>query len=202
MSRVVGYVRVSTTDRQETRLQVDALNAAGATEIVEDRASGAKTDRAGLMAAIEGLQPDDTLAVWRLDRLGRSLKHLITTIEEIEAKGSHFRSITEAIDTGTPGGRMLFHMIGAMAEFERSITRDRVKAGMLAAKRAGRHLGRAPSLTAADADTIRQLLESGKSWNELARTFRTSKTTISRALKRHPPEWDAGVVGEGGREEK
>lgn len=199
MSRMIGYARVSTIDKQTTLLQLDALKAAGVAKIFEDKASGSKTDRPGLRQALDELQAGDTLVVWRLDRLGRSLSHLIETSEEIAGKGAFFRSINDGIDTSTTTGRMIYNVLGALAQFEREIIRERVVAGLASAKRSGRRLGRPAKLTAADADTIRKLLADGETWNAVARTFRTSKTTIVRTLAKFPPS-EGGI--EKGRTEE
>jgi DNA invertase Pin-like site-specific DNA recombinase len=123
----IGYARVSTLD-QDPALQVDALAAMECSKVFEDRASGAKTDRAGLLAALAYVREDDVLVVWKLDRLGRSLPHLIETVTALEKRGVGFRSITEAIDTTTPGGRLVFHLFGALGQFERDLIQERTRA--------------------------------------------------------------------------
>ena len=123
---LIGYARVSTVE-QDTALQTDALNKAGCERVFEDTGSGAKADRPGLVAALAYLRNGNVLAVWRLDRLGRSLPHLIETIGALEARGIGFRSLTEAIDTTTPGGRLIFHVFGALGQFERDLIRERTK---------------------------------------------------------------------------
>jgi DNA invertase Pin-like site-specific DNA recombinase len=132
----IGYARVSTTE-QNLDLQRDALKRAGCEKIIEDTASGGKRERPGLERVQETLRHGDMLAVWRLDRLGRSLKHLIELMSELEGQGVGFHSVTESIDTTTPGGKLVFHIFGALAEFERNLIRERTHAG-LAAARAGR----------------------------------------------------------------
>jgi DNA invertase Pin-like site-specific DNA recombinase len=134
---LIGYARVSTAE-QDTALQTDALRKAGCERVFEDTASGAKADRPGLADALAYLRDGDVLAVWRLDRLGRSLPHLIETIGALEARGVGFRSLTEAIDTTTPGGRLIFHVFGALGQFERDLIRERTKAGLTAAAARGR----------------------------------------------------------------
>lgn len=181
--RIVGYARVSTGD-QNLGMQTEALAAIGADPIHEDRASGAKADRPGLATALADLGPGDTLAVWRLDRLGRSLRQLIDTAETIRARGAHLRSLTESIDTGTAGGRVLFHVVGALAEFEREAIRERVTAGMATAKRQGRHVGRPSKFGQVQADAARRLLDAGSSWAETARALSVSESTLSRGLRR------------------
>lgn len=182
--RIVGYARVSTGD-QNLSLQTEALAGIGADPIHEDRASGAKADRPGLAAAVADLRPGDTLAVWKLDRLGRSLRQLIDTADAIQAKGAHLRSITQAIDTGTAGGRVLFHVLAALAEFERESIRERVTAGMATAKRQGRHVGRPGKFGQVQADAARRLLAAGSSWAETARALAVSESTLSRGLRRY-----------------
>ena len=134
---LIGYARVSTLD-QNLDLQSDALNGTGCDEIFSDVASGAKDKRPGLDQALARLQSGDTLIVWRLDRLGRSLAHLVATVNELAARGVEFRSTQEKIDTASPGGKFLFHVFAAMAEFERDIIRERTVAGLTAARARGR----------------------------------------------------------------
>jgi DNA invertase Pin-like site-specific DNA recombinase len=141
----IGYARVSTTE-QNLDLQRDALKRAGCDKIIEDTASGGKVHRSGLERVREMLRPGDVLAVWRLDRLGRSLKHLIETMAELEGQGIGFQSVTESIDTTTPGGKLVFHIFGALAEFERNLIRDRTYAGLAAARARGRTGGRRKKL--------------------------------------------------------
>jgi DNA invertase Pin-like site-specific DNA recombinase len=135
---LIGYMRVSTDgDRQVMDLQHDGLLAAGVDErhLFEDRASGSRDDRAGLVKALAFLKPGDCLVVWKLDRLGRSLSHLLATVNELKERGVAFRSLTEQMDTTTPQGELLFHVFGALAQFERSLTQERVRAGLAAARR-------------------------------------------------------------------
>src|SRR4051794_26654623 len=129
MSSAVGYARVSTDD-QDLSLQLDALKAAGCQKIFRDTASGAKAERTGLRQALEYVRPGDTLVVWRLDRLGRTLTQLIALITELDERGVGFRSLTEQIDTTTSGGKLIFHIFGALAEFERNLIRERTMAGL------------------------------------------------------------------------
>jgi DNA invertase Pin-like site-specific DNA recombinase len=144
---LIGYARVSTTE-QNLDLQRDALKQAGCVKIIEDTASGGKVQRSGLDRALELLRQGDTLVVWRLDRLGRSLRHLIELITELEQAGIGFRSVTEAIDTTSPGGTLVFHIFGALAEFERNLIRERTRAGLEAARARGRCGGRRHKLDA------------------------------------------------------
>jgi DNA invertase Pin-like site-specific DNA recombinase len=153
----VGYARVSTQD-QKPELQLDALKAAVCEKIFEEKASGAKRDRPELIAALDYLRKGDTLVVWKLDRLARSLKQLIETVELLEQRGIGFRSLTESIDTTTSGGRLIFHIFAALAEFERNIIRDRTTAGLDAARARGRVGGRPKALSEADLAAARALL--------------------------------------------
>ena len=143
----VGYARVSTLD-QDPALQLDALAAAGCTKVFEERASGARADRPGLRQALDYVREGDVLVVWKLDRLGRSLVHLIETVTTLEQRGVGFRSITEAIDSTTPGGRLVFHLFGALGQFERDLIRERTRAGLAAAAARGRKGGRKPVIDA------------------------------------------------------
>ena len=142
---LVGYARVSTLD-QNPQLQIDALKQAGCERLYVEKASGAHHDRPELKAALAYMRPGDTLVVWRLDRLGRSLKHLIEMMAELEGQGIGFQSVTEAIDTTTPGGKLVFHIFGALAEFERNLIRERTHAGLEAARARGRRGGRRKKL--------------------------------------------------------
>jgi DNA invertase Pin-like site-specific DNA recombinase len=145
---LIGYARVSTSD-QTLDLQRDALQKAGCTKIFTDTASGAKSERMGLDEAMSYVRPGDTLVVWRLDRLGRSLKHLIETITALDSRKIGFKSITEAIDTTSSGGKLIFHIFGALAEFERDIIKERTQAGLTAARARGRKGGRPKNSTRA-----------------------------------------------------
>jgi Site-specific recombinases, DNA invertase Pin homologs len=140
---LIGYTRVSTSD-QTTDLQKDALSKEGCDKIFSDVASGAKTNRPGLDEAIKYCRKDDTLVVWKLDRMGRSMSHLIETIKMLEKDGIGFKSITENIDTTSAGGRLIFHLFGALAEFERDLIRERVQAGLKSARARGKKGGRPP----------------------------------------------------------
>ena len=154
---LIGYARVSTVD-QNLALQRDALTEAGCQKIFTEQMSGAVTDRPALHDALEFARSGDTLIVWKLDRLARSMKQLIETVETLRLRGVGFRSLTEALDTTTAQGRLVFHMFGALAEFERSLIRERTQAGLAAARRAGRTGGRPPKLTEDDLDVARALL--------------------------------------------
>jgi DNA invertase Pin-like site-specific DNA recombinase len=144
VAMMIGYARVSTAE-QNLALQLDALRAVGCSRIFQDRSSGSIRERPQLTRALNHLRPGDTLVTWRLDRLGRSLHHLITLMKELNDVGVAFRSLSESIDTATASGRLLFHVMGALAEFERSLISERTKAGMASAKLRGKRLGRPPS---------------------------------------------------------
>src|SRR5271170_4514134 len=154
---LLGYARVSTVD-QNLALQRDALAEAGCGKIFTEQLSGAVTDRPALREALEFARSGDTLIVWKLDRLARSMKQLIETVEALRLKGIGFRSLTEALDTTTAQGRLVFHMFGALAEFERSLIRERTQAGLAAARRAGRTGGRPPKLTDDDIEAAKAML--------------------------------------------
>lgn len=154
---LIGYARVSTQD-QKTELQMDALRAVGCDRIFVEKASGAQRDRPELNAALEYVRSGDTIIVWKLDRLARSLKQLIETVDDLQHREIGFRSLTESIDTMTPGGRLIFHVFAALAEFERSIIRERTMAGLSAARVRGRRGGRPRSLADQDLQIARTLL--------------------------------------------
>ena len=154
---LIGYARVSTQD-QKPELQLDALKAAGCEKVFVERASGAQRDRPELKAALDYMRSGDTLVVWKLDRLARSVKQLIETVEGLEDQQIGFRSLTEAIDTTTAGGRLVFHIFGALAEFERAVIRERTRAGLEAARARGRKGGRPPKISAQDLKAARALL--------------------------------------------
>jgi DNA invertase Pin-like site-specific DNA recombinase len=161
---LVGYMRVSTEgDRQVLDLQRDALLSAGVDErhLFEDRVSGSRGDRAGLAKALAFIRPGDCLVVWKLDRLGRSLPHLLTTVTDLKKRGVAFRSLTEQMDTTTPQGEFLFHIFGALAQFERSLIQERVQAGLAAARRRGRRGGRPPAIDAEKLAAVIAALDSG-----------------------------------------
>ena len=180
---LIGYARVSTGE-QEPALQHDALGSAGCGRVFEDRGvSGAKADRPGLNAALAFLREGDVLVVWKLDRLGRSMSHLIATVEALERRGIGFRSLTEAIDTTTPGGRLVFHIFGALGQFERDLIRERVTAGLRAAKRRGQQLGRPPALDARGVARARRLRRSGQSVRAIAGKLGVGSSTVQRVTR-------------------
>ncbi|MGO6944712.1 recombinase family protein [Rhizobium johnstonii] len=179
----IGYARVSTGE-QETALQRDALNAAGCAKIFEDHASGVKVDRPGLAEAVAYARDGDTLTVWKLDRLGRSMKHLIEIVTELEGKGVGFRSLTENIDTTTPGGRLVFHLFGALAQFERDLIRERTRAGLKAADDRGRRGGRQPVVSVEKLAKARHFIANGLNVREAAIRLKIGKTALYEALKK------------------
>lgn len=179
----IGYARVSTQD-QKLDLQRQALKAAGCALLFEDHASGTRAKRPGLDGALAKLGPGVVLVVWRLDRLGRSLPHLVEVLRLIEAKGAGFVSLTEAIDTTSAGGRLVFHMMAALAEFERSLIVERTQAGLAAAKARGAKLGRRKKLTPRQVEHGRALLDAGESGHAVAQSLGVSRATLYRALGR------------------
>lgn len=178
---LIGYARVS-TDEQNLDLQIGALRLAGCSQIFCDRGfSGALKSRPSLDDTLSSLKQGDTLVTWRLDRLGRSLAHLISLISELQSRGVGFKSISDAIDTSTAGGKLQFHLLGALAEFERSLTSERTKAGMAAAKARGTTLGRPLRLASADVDTA--LAESpSRTLSEISQSLDVSPSTLRRAI--------------------
>ena len=176
----IGYARVSSDD-QNLDLQRDALKKAGCQRIYEEKESGGKTDRAEMTRMLEALRQGDTLVVWRLDRLGRSLKHLIETVETLETEGVGFTSVTEAIDTTTSGGKLVFHIFAALAEFERTLIRERTRAGLSAARSRGRQGGR-PKVLSEDKRRMAQALRDDptQSITTICKTLGISRTTFYR----------------------
>jgi DNA invertase Pin-like site-specific DNA recombinase len=181
---LIGYARVSTQD-QELHLQQDALKQAGCDPIFTDTASGASTERPGLEQALSHLREGDTLVVWRLDRLGRSLQHLIQTVTALDSRGIGFRSITEAIDTTTSGGKLVFHIFGALAEFERDIIRERTNAGLQAARARGRLGGRPKRQPSSRKIAMAKALYADKtnSVQDICKTLGISRATLYRYLE-------------------
>ena len=179
---LIGYARVSTQD-QNPALQLDALTAAGCERVFTERASGAQRDRPELAAAISYMRAGDSLVVWKLDRLARSLPQLIETVAHLEAQGIGFRSLTEAVDTTSAGGKLIFHIFGALAEFERSVIRERTHAGLKAARDRGRKGGRPPALSAADLAAAKAMLRDPEiTVAEVAKPLQVSPATLYRHL--------------------
>ena len=184
---LVGYIRVSSgSDRQSTDLQRDALQAAGvdARHLFEDHASGARDDRPGLAKALEFVRPGDALVVWKLDRLGRSLSHLLSIVTTLKDRRVAFRSLTEGMDTTTTSGELLFHVFGALAQYERALTHERVIAGLAAAKRRGRVGGRPAAIVGEKLDAIIAALDGGMSKAAVCRNFGVKRTTLIETLAR------------------
>ena len=183
----VGYVRVSSeTDRQSFDLQRDALLAAGvdSRHLFEDRASGARADRPGLAQALAFVRPGDVLVVWKLDRLGRSLTHLIEIVNTLKANQVAFRSLTEGMDTTTASGELFFHVFGALAQYERALIKERVTAGLVAARHRGRIGGRPQAISPEKLDAIVESLRGGMSKAAACRTFGVKRTTLIETIRR------------------
>lgn len=179
----IGYARISTED-QKLDLQLDALKQAGCDHVFKDVASSAKSDRVGLDTATKYLRQGDTLVVWKLDRLGRSLKHLIDVVNGLNLKGVFFKSLQENIDTASSGGKLTFHLFGALAEFERDIIRERTKAGLEAARSRGRIGGRPKALNDKQIQQARQLMSNpSNSASDVSKTLGVSRATLYRNLK-------------------
>jgi DNA invertase Pin-like site-specific DNA recombinase len=179
-----GYARVSTDD-QSPALQLAALKRAGCKIVFKDEGlSGATIKRPALSRCLKTLQPGDTLTVWKLDRLGRSLRDLITMLDDLRARGVKFRSLTETIDTDTPTGRAMWQMIGVLAELERCLISERTRAGVKAAQRRGVKFGRKPKLTAQQIGHARRLIAQDDPPGDIAALFKVSRSTLYRALGR------------------
>lgn len=179
---LLGYARVSTLEQDEA-LQVDGLRAVGCARVFVDKASGKLERRPQLDTLFDQLRPGDTVVVWRLDRLGRSLRHLIDTVHALESRGVAFRSLTEKIDTSTPGGRLIFHVFGALAEFERDLIRERTVAGLAAARARGRTGGRPTVWTPEKLKVARAMYESREhDVATIARVIGVSRASVYRAL--------------------
>ncbi|AIR63524.1 recombinase family protein [Cedecea neteri] len=174
---LVGYVRVSTND-QNTALQKNALECAGCELIFEDKISGKTADRPGLKKVLRTLSEGDTLVVWKLDRLGRSMRHLVSLIEELRSRGINFRSLTDSIDTSTPMGRFFFHVMGALAEMERELIVERTRAGLAAARAEGRIGGRRPKLSAMQWAQAGRLIAAGETRQQVAIIYDVGVSTL------------------------
>jgi DNA invertase Pin-like site-specific DNA recombinase len=184
----IGYARVSTLE-QNLDLQEDALKAAGCEKIYSDKTGGTKAERPGLERALADLRPGDMLVVWKLDRLGRSLKHLIETVTGLSDRGVGFRSLQEAIDTTTSGGKLIFHVFGALAEFERDIIRERTQAGMAAARARGRMGGRPKKLNTPTKVAMAKNLYADHSHSiaDICKSLGISRATLYRYLDTPTP---------------
>ena len=183
---LLGYARVSTND-QETATQVAALKAAGCERTYREKASGGRWDRPELHRLLDQIRKGDVLVVWKLDRLSRSLRDVLAIMDRLSEAGAGFRSLTEAIDTTTPAGRMMMQMVGAFAEFERMMLRERTKAGLDSARREGRVGGRPPKLSPQQqAEIVRMVSKGRKTAADAARLFKIHPATVSRLLARSP----------------
>ena len=187
MGRLLGYARVSTPD-QDVALQVHALGQAGVLEenLFSDILTGARADRPGLAAMLATATEGDTIVIWRLDRFSRSVLHLADLAEQLRARGIGLRSLSDGVDTATIGGRLLYGLLSVLAEFERDTIKDRVNAGMAAARRAGVHCGRRSALNASHVAHARARLEAGEPARHVASFRKVSESTLYRALAKHP----------------
>jgi DNA invertase Pin-like site-specific DNA recombinase len=181
-----GYARVS-THSQDTKLQIDALVEAGCKKIYEDKISGSKTDRPELNQCLKAMDENDVLVVWKLDRLGRSLQHLITVVHELEQQNKGFQSLTESIDTTNPTGKLIFHIFASLAEFERSLISQRVIAGLEASKKMGTKFGRPNALTDKDKEMAIVMFNGGATKGAIANHFGVARQTIYSLLKEVEP---------------
>jgi DNA invertase Pin-like site-specific DNA recombinase len=178
----IGYARVSTHD-QNLDLQMDALKKAGCERIYQEKASGKTAERPELDNCLKALRPGDRLIVWKLDRLGRSLPHLIDIINKLQTKDIFFESLTENIDTGSPSGKLVFHVFAALADFEKDLIQERVKAGLVAARLKGRIGGRPRKLTHKQIADARLAIKGGLSLCKVAKMFGVSKSTLHTRLR-------------------
>ncbi len=177
-----GYARVS-TNQQDTKLQIDALLASGCSKVYEDKISGSKTDRPELNNCLKAMNENDVLVVWKLDRLGRSLQHLIEVVHKLEEENKGFQSLTEHIDTTSPSGKLVFHIFASLAEFEKSLIRQRVMAGLEASRKMGTKFGRPEALTAKDKEMAITMFNGGATKNAIAQHFGVARQTIYALLK-------------------
>jgi DNA invertase Pin-like site-specific DNA recombinase len=178
---LIGYARVS-TDEQHLSLQLDALTQCGCERTFTDTVSGSRMERPGLAEALSHVRRGDTVVVWKLDRLGRSVRGLIELVGDLEKRGVQFRSITDSIDTGTPAGRFFFHVMASLAEMERELIVERTQAGLAAARRQGRVGGRKRLLTESKVESAQRLLAAGRSPKDVARDLGVSVPTLYRWL--------------------
>ncbi len=178
---LIGYARVSTKD-QDLSLQNTALGKAGCDRIFEDKASGAKNSRPGLKLAFEVLRENDILVVWKLDRLGRSVKDLVTIVGDLENRGIHFKSLTDNIDTSTTSGRFFFHVMASLAQMERELMIERTHAGLESARKRGRVGGRKRAMTDSKIESAKRLLADGIPTKDVAKDLSVSVPTLYRWL--------------------
>jgi len=179
----IGYARVSTED-QTTDPQIDALTAHGCETIYSEHRSGKNTDRPELESCLKALRAGDILTVWRLDRLGRNLADLVRIVNDLKARGVGFASLTESIDTTTPAGTLVFHLFASLAEFERSLIRERTMAGLKAARARGKSSGRPPKLTGKDLAMAKALMaDKNNKVDEVAKRFGVNRSTLYRLTR-------------------
>ena len=176
---LVGYARVSTQD-QNLNLQIEALTQVGCKKIFEDKISGSRAERPGLTKSLEMLREGDTLVVWKLDRLGRSVKNLVDLVGALQKQGVQFKSLTDAIDTGTPSGRFFFHVMASLAEMERDLTIERTRAGLEVARQLGRKGGRKRQMTDSKIESAKKLLATGVPPRDVAKNLGVSVPTLYR----------------------
>lgn len=176
---LVGYARVSTQD-QNLDLQIEALTQVGCKKIFEDKISGSRAERPGLTKSLEMLREGDTLVVWKLDRLGRSVKNLVDLVGALQKQGVQFKSLTDAIDTGTPSGRFFFHVMASLAEMERDLTIERTRAGLEVARQLGRKGGRKRQMTDSKIESAKKLLATGVPPRDVAKNLGVSVPTLYR----------------------
>ena len=176
---LIGYARVSTLD-QNLDLQLDALKKAGCKKIFDDKISGSRAERPGLAKALDMLREDDTLVVWKLDRLGRSVKNLVDLVSELQKQGVHFKSLTDAIDTSTTSGRFFFHVMASLAQMERELTAERTRAGLAVARQLGRKGGRKRKMTDSKIESAKKLLANGIPPRDVAANLGVSVPTLYR----------------------
>jgi DNA invertase Pin-like site-specific DNA recombinase len=176
---LIGYARVSTQD-QNLDLQIEALSKAGCKKIFDDKVSGSRAERPGLTKALEMLREGDTLVVWKLDRLGRSVKNLVDLVGELHKQGVQFKSLTDSIDTGTPSGRFFFHVMASLAEMERELTVERTRAGLEIARQLGRRGGRKRQMTDSKIESAKKLLSGGMPPRDVAKNLGVSVPTLYR----------------------
>jgi len=181
-----GYARVS-TNQQDTKLQIDALQDAGCEKIYEEKLSGGRTDRPELNQCLKAMNPNDILVVWKLDRLGRSLQHLIEIVNKLEQESKGFQSLTEHINTTSPTGKLIFHIFASLAEFEKSLIRQRVMAGLEASRKMGTKFGRPEALSKTDKEMAITMFNGGATKGSIAQHFGVARQTIYTLLREIGP---------------